>query len=69
MKKQNKTPFELWMEWRPNRLFVKDESCKIAQVMCNDIGLKIPNDFQIKGNEMRFRHNTDLAFMQVNLNE
>jgi hypothetical protein len=69
MSKQNKTPFELWMEWRPHRLHVKDDMCKIAQVMCDDIGLKNPKDFQIKGNEMRFKHVTDLAFMRVNLNE
>jgi len=69
MNKQNKTPFELWMEWRPNRLRVKRESRKVIQVMCNDMGLSDPEDFQIKGTELRFKHTSDLAFMRVNLNE
>lgn len=65
---QSKTKFDLWMDWRPNRIKLKEKFDIKTNVICDMIGIT-DNDFQIKGKEIRFRQNSDMAFFRMNIDE
>jgi len=65
---QSKTKFYLWMDWRPNRIKLKDSFDIKTDVICDMIGMT-EDDFQVKGKEIRFRQKSDMAFFRMNIDE
>ncbi len=65
---QSKTKFDLWMDWRPNRLKLKDKFDIRTDLICDMMGMS-DNDFQVKGREIRFNKRSDMAFFRMNIDE
>jgi len=65
---QSKTKFDLWMEWRPNRIKLKETFDLRTDLICDMIGMS-EEDFQIKGKEIRFSNKSNMAFFRMNVDE
>ena len=65
---QSKTKFDLWMDWRPNRIKLKDNFDIRTDLICDMMGMS-DNDFQVKGTEIRFNKRSDMAFFRMNIDE
>ena len=65
---QSKTKFDLWMDWRPNRIKLKDKFDIRTDVICDMIGMT-EKDFQVKGREIRFSNRSNMAFFRMNIVE
>jgi len=65
---QSKTKFDLWMDWRPNRIKLKDKFDIRTDVLCDMIGMT-EKDFQVKGREIRFSNRSNMAFFRMNIDE
>ena len=65
---QSKTKFDLWMDWRPNRINLKDKFDIRTDVICDMIGMT-EKDFQVKGREIRFSNRSNMAFFRMNIDE
>lgn len=62
--------FEVWMESRPNSMQLSDRSRKDirlkAERLCKSLGFLPLWDYQVKGTEIRFRSESDLAMFKIN---
>ena len=65
---QSKTKFDLWMEWRPNRIKLKETFDLRTDLICDMIGMS-EEDFQIKGKEIRISNKSNMAFFRMNVDE
>ena len=65
---QSKTKFDLWMDWRPNRIKLKDKFDIRSDLICDMIGMS-EDDFQVKGKEIRFSNRSNMAFFRMNIDE
>lgn len=65
---QSKTKFDLWMEWRPNRIKLKETFDLRTDLICDMIGMS-EDDFQVKGKEIRFSNKSNMAFFRMNTDE
>ncbi len=65
---QSKTKFDLWMEWRPNRIKLKETFDLRTDLICDMIGMS-EEDFQVKGKEIRFSNKSNMAFFRMNTDE
>lgn len=65
---QSKTKFDLWMEWRPNRIKLKETFDIRTDLICDMIGMS-EDDFQVKGKEIRFSNKSNMAFFRMNTDE
>ena len=54
--------FELWCEWRPNRIKLKPKTKGyLVKSSLNEMGYKDLFDYQLRGDELRFRTSEDYA--------
>ena len=65
---QSKTKFDLWMDWRPNRIKLKDKFDIRSDLICDMIGMS-EEDFQVKGKEIRGSNRSNMAFFRMNIDE
>ena len=65
---QSKTKFDLWMDWRPNRVKLKDTFDIRTDLICDMLGMT-ENDFQVKGREIRFSSRANMAFFRMKKDE
>jgi|TARA_B100001094_G_scaffold297411_1_gene320445 hypothetical protein len=65
---QSKTKFDLWMDWRPNRIKLKEKFDLRTDLICDMIGMS-EEDFQVKGKEIRFSNKSNMAFFRMNTDE
>jgi len=65
---QSKTKFDLWMDWRPNRIKLKEKFDLRTDLICDMIGMS-EEDFQVKGKEIRFSNKSNMAFFRMNIDE
>ena len=65
---QSKTKFDLWIEWRPNRIKLKETFDLRTDLICDMIGMS-EDDFQVKGKEIRFSNKSNMAFFRMNTDE
>lgn len=54
--------FELWIDWRPNRIKLKRDKMRLVRKMLKDLGYKEFFHFQVRSNEARFCDNQIGAF-------
>ena len=54
--------FELWCEWRPNRIKLKPKTQPyVIKKQLDQLGMKDLFDFQVRSDEIRFKNKEDYA--------
>ena len=66
-RQDNLKNFTNWLDWRPNRI-TSDVSTVIIKHKCDELGFT-NRDFQVKGKEIRFAEQSNLAFFKINLDK
>jgi hypothetical protein len=56
------------MDWRPNRIKLKEKFDLRTDLICDMIGMS-EEDFQVKGKEIRFSNKSNMAFFRMNTDE